>query len=275
MAAYSKQKRGKTRSSSTDSRRFNKNRQIKFKPHKAKPIEDKTKVLNEKIDKAQESMKSSVEFDPLSNINEQYSHDLVMYTMFLQMIANMTNEMKQSETERVQEVFKNQQLSDKNIQHNLKTYEEFRTNFKFLKIVEAKLEDKNLKPDDIARLEKERDKSSQQLDAIAQKFEFKSADPTRNLTFKNADEFLEFNKLNEKINLSNAYRMAIIDPAEKALIDKTPINKLYDLAIETKDKENTFDETALDKSIDNNVEKVADMVKEAASLSPVGLALKG
>lgn len=271
----SEKKKGKTKNYSTDSRRFNKNRQIKFKPHKAKPIEDKTQVLNKKIDNAQEAMKPSTNLDPLSNINEQYSHDLVMYSMFFQMIANMTSEMKQSETERVQQRFRNQLQADKNIEHNLKTYDEFKTNFKFLKIVETKLEDKNLKPADATRLEEEKLKASQKLEDIVQKFEFKSSDPTKNLTFKTVDEFLEFNKLNEKMNLSNAYRMQIVDLAEKELIKKTPTNKLYDLAIKTKDNENAFDEAAIDKKVDSNVETIANLAKEAASLSPVGLALKG
>lgn len=228
-------------SSSTlkDLSRLSKEREIKFKRYSQPKFVDKRKEIAQAIENAEKAANEGANVDMFSNVNEKYAHDLIMYAAIFEIINNTIEAQR---TKDMQELLKKKEqgeFADKKFKHNMNTYFDFKTQFKYQKVLEAKLQNKNLSPTEQDSLKAMHQSATNKLDDISKEFEFKSTEG-QILKFQNTNEVVNFLEKIESENMSKSYRTDIMDASELNKIFDTNIKELYKLAEETKDHFNSY-----------------------------------
>ena len=245
---------------------YNQKEHLKIsKTYKSPEREKKHKEL---LDKMEEGANQQHQFDVFSNINEKYAHDLVILGAIAQMAMNIAEQHRSDAEKRLLEKIKNEELSDKSFKANMENYLDFKTNYKYSKVLEAKLSDNNINDNQKEQLNNELAKTLAKIEANAQKFKFHTENPEEVLTFKNTKEFIDFIDAQEGNTFAKSYRSDILDADELNAIYQADTDKLFDLAIKTTDNMDNVTLNTLDKKSTQTIKGDIDAKEIAQNFSP-------
>lgn len=247
---------------------YNKDNRIKVDNYKP-PVKNSIVVEKaKKIAELSESLKVAAAPDIERSMGDAYAQEVIVWAL-IHNIFSGSKEEKEANLKKLQEDYEKGLIADKNWQLNMETQEEFKTAYKYLKILEVKIKDENLSEKDFQTLANDKEKVKNQLDQIAQKFDFD--DGITKIKFKNKEQAEALLDKIETGMFENSYRQDITSDSEVLKISKTKIKDLHELAVETKGLKNPINQANLDTKLNQSAEVVAGLAKV---VSPVAMAMK-
>lgn len=269
MSTQKRSRRGRSPYNSNRNRNssYNQKNHIKFsKSYKDPKREEKQKKLMQSLE---EGANQNHQFDVFSNINEKYAHDLVIIGAIAQMAISISEKHRSDAEKRLLERIQKEEMADKDFKANMENYLDFKTNVKYSKIIEAKLNDTNINDKQKEYLNNELQKTLAKIESNAKAFHFHTDNPEETLKFSNSKEFIEFIDSQEENSFAKSYRADILDADELKNIYQSDTNKLFALAVETRDKFDSVSLNSLDKKSTQTIEETLNAKEVAEKVSPI------
>lgn len=258
------------RSANRNGNYYNQKNHIKF----SKSYKDPKREQNHKklMDTLEEGSKQNHQFDVFANINEKYAHDLVIIGAIAQMAIGIAEKHRSDAEKKLLERIQKEEMADKDFKANMENYLDFKTNVKYSKIIEAKLNDTNINDKQKEYLNNELQKTLAKIESNAKAFNFHTDNPDETLKFSSSKEFIEFIDSQEENSFAKSYRADILDADELKNIYQSDTNKLFALAVETRDKFDSVSLNSLDKKSTQTInenETCVECVEIAEKVSPI------